>query len=82
MQTLRPHLSYANVVATLALLLVLAGGGAYAASKIGTQQIKAGAVTAPKLANEAVKAAKLRRVRWKRRTSLGRPMAWRSLGST
>jgi len=45
---LRRHLTYANVVATLCLFIVL-GGGAYAATKlpknsIGASQIRAGAV--------------------------------------
>ena len=60
---LRGKLTYANVVATLALFLVL-GGGAYAAlrvppNSVGTRQLKAGAVSTGKLANEAVSAAKV-----------------------
>jgi hypothetical protein len=48
-------LTYANVVATLALFLVLAGGSAFAASQmlpknsVGSKQIKKGAVTPVKL---------------------------------
>jgi hypothetical protein len=52
------RLSYANVTATLALLVALAGTG-YAATTIGTSQIANGAVTTPKVANGAVTAAKL-----------------------
>ena len=49
----RPRLTYANVVATLALFIAL-GGGAYAAmqlpkNSVGTKQIKKGAVTPAKL---------------------------------
>jgi hypothetical protein len=49
----RPRLSYANVVSTLCLFLLL-GGGAYAALKlpknsVGTKQIKKEAVTAAKV---------------------------------
>src|ERR1700754_4327270 len=59
MRLLRRHLSYANVVASLALFLVL-GGGAYAATQlprnsVGTGQLKAGAVTAGKIAKKARK---------------------------
>jgi hypothetical protein len=61
MKALRDRLSYANVISTLALFLVLAGGTAYAAAhlprnSVGTQQIKKGAVTPIKL-SAASKAA-------------------------
>lgn len=46
------------VVALLALFIAL-GGSAYAVQKIGTKQIKNGAVTAPKLKNGAVTNAKV-----------------------
>jgi hypothetical protein len=56
-----PHLTYANVVATLALFLVLSGGAAYAASRlaknsVGAVQLKKNAVTPAKL-SKASKAA-------------------------
>jgi hypothetical protein len=51
------HPRYADVVATLALFFAL-GGTAYAAT-IGTSDIRNGAVTTPKLADEAVSHAKL-----------------------
>jgi collagen triple helix repeat protein len=53
---LRRNLTYANVVASLALLLALAGGTAYAATQmlpknsVGTRQLKNGAVTKAKIA--------------------------------
>jgi hypothetical protein len=61
---LRRHLTYANVVATLALFLVLSGGAAYAAGKlgknsVGTKQLKNAAVTTAKLKNGAVTGAKV-----------------------
>jgi hypothetical protein len=56
----RRHLTYANVVATMALFGVVAGGGAYAASKIDTPDIANKAVTAKKLNSHAVTTAKLR----------------------
>jgi Collagen triple helix repeat (20 copies) len=57
MKRLRPRLTYANVISTLCLFLVL-GGGAYAATKlpknsVGTNQLRAGAVTPPKLSAAA-----------------------------
>jgi len=64
LKRLRPHLSYANVASSLALLLALSTGGAYAASKlapksVGEKQLRAGAVTASKLRKNAVTSPKL-----------------------
>lgn len=55
----REHLTYANVMSTIAVFGVLAGGGAYAASKIDTPDIANKAITAKKLDNRAVKGGKL-----------------------
>ncbi len=64
MKKLRNHLSYANVMSTLAVFLLLGGAGAVAAKKktqkIGTTQIKASAITTAKLKNGAVDNAKLK----------------------
>jgi hypothetical protein len=59
-KTLLGRLSYSNVVATLALFLVLAGGTAYAASHLGKNAVKSkniapGAVKSKNLAKGAVK---------------------------
>ena len=54
------HMTYANVMATIAVFGMVAGGSAYAISKIDTRDIAAGAVTAKKLDGEAVKTSKLR----------------------
>jgi hypothetical protein len=58
-------LSYANVVSTLALILVLTGATAYAASKlpdrsVGEFQLRPGAVTAEKIRKNAVTAPKIK----------------------
>ena len=60
MRRIRRHLTYANAMSTIAVFGVLAGGSAWAASKIGTDQIKKGAVTAKKLHNGAVTQAKIK----------------------
>ena len=59
---LKDKLSYANVVSTLCLFLLL-GGSAYALSvprnSVGTRQLQAKAVTNGKLANGAISGAKI-----------------------
>ena len=57
------QLSYANVVSTLCLFILL-GGGAYAATQlpaksVGTKQLKAGAVTGAKIKNGTITGAKI-----------------------
>lgn len=64
MKKLGGTLTYANVVSTICLFLLLGGGAAFAASKlaknsVGSKQLKAKAVTSAKLKNGAVTAAKL-----------------------
>ena len=55
------HLSYANVMSTLAVFLLLGGATAYAAKqKIGANQIKSSAVTTAKIKNGAVTSPKLK----------------------
>jgi hypothetical protein len=61
MKRLREKLSYANVMASVAVFLVL-GGGAYAAAQlkknsVGTAQLKNGAVTAAKVKNGSLLAS-------------------------
>jgi hypothetical protein len=56
---IRKRLTYANVMSSLAIFLILGGATAFAATKIGTKQLRAGAVKTGKLAKEAVKASKL-----------------------
>jgi hypothetical protein len=60
MSQIRKRMTYANVMSTIAVFLVLGGATAFAASKIGANQLKAGAVATGKIKNNAVTAAKLR----------------------
>ena len=58
MRRIRSRLTYANVISTLALFLVL-GGGAWAAATIGPNDIKRNAVHSKHIKNKAVTRAKL-----------------------
>lgn len=63
MQRLHSKLTYANVVATLALFVAL-GGASYAATQlpknsVGAKQLRKNAVTAAKIKNRAVTGAKI-----------------------
>jgi hypothetical protein len=60
----RPKLSYANVMATIAVFIAL-GGASYAALKlpknsVGAKQLKKNAVTTAKIKKEAITAAKVK----------------------
>jgi hypothetical protein len=62
--SLRRHLTYANVISTICLFLVLGGGAAFAAAKlakssVGTEQLKGEAVTKGKLAPNSVNSKKV-----------------------
>jgi hypothetical protein len=65
MRRIRGKLTYSNVVATLALFLVLAGGTAFAAKQmlpknsVGTKQIKNNAITGAKIKDGAVSGSKI-----------------------
>jgi hypothetical protein len=59
MANLRRQLTYANVMSTIAVFLLLGGATALAAGRIGADQLKAGAVTTGKIANEAIKNGKV-----------------------
>ncbi|HET9678016.1 MAG TPA: hypothetical protein VFP21_11010 [Solirubrobacterales bacterium] len=61
---IRPRITYANVVATLALVLAVGGASAFAADQlaknsVGTKQLKNNAVTTAKIKNGAVTGAKV-----------------------
>ena len=54
-------LSYANVMSSIAVFLVLGGATAFAASKVGPHRLKANSVTTPKIKANAVTTRKLRK---------------------
>jgi hypothetical protein len=63
---MRPRLTYANVIATLALFIAIGGASAYGASQLGKnsvggKQLKKNAVTTTKIKKEAVTAAKVKK---------------------
>jgi hypothetical protein len=60
LRRLHPRLTYANVVSTIALALAIGGGTAYAATKIGTKNIRYHAVTGSKVASNAITASKVK----------------------
>ena len=65
MKPIRTRLTYANVMATIGLFLVLAGGTAIAAKQlgkktVGAKQLKPNAVTTPKIKKAAVTTAKIK----------------------
>jgi hypothetical protein len=64
LRTFRSKLTYANVISTLCLFLLLGGGAAFADTKlgknsVGTQQIKNQAVTAAKIKNGTITGAQV-----------------------
>lgn len=60
LRKLRSQLSYANVAATLALVIAVGGGSAYAAAKIGKADLAYHAVGASKVDFNAITASKVR----------------------
>jgi hypothetical protein len=65
LKQLRKRLTYANVVSSIALFLVLGGGAAFAASQlgknsVGSKQLKKNAVTSAKIKKNAVTGAKVK----------------------
>jgi hypothetical protein len=58
---IRSRLTYANVMSSIAVFLVLGGATAFAASKIGSNQIKSNAITTGKIKKEAVTTAKIKK---------------------
>jgi len=66
LKQIRPRLTYANVMSTIGIFLVLAGGTAFAAAQlgknsVGAKQLKKNAVTTAKLKKNAVTQAKIKK---------------------
>jgi hypothetical protein len=59
-QRIRQRLTYANVMSSIAVFLVLGGGAAYAAKKIGSHELRGGAVTTAKIKRNAVSRSKVK----------------------
>lgn len=60
MKQVRKRLTYANVMSSLAVFLVLGGATAIAAKKIGSHQLKPNSVTTAKIKKNAVTTAKIK----------------------
>ncbi len=60
MNRIRKRLTYANVMSSLAVFLVLGGATAFAATKIGSNEIKANAIITGKIKKEAVTEGKIK----------------------
>jgi len=66
MKSVRRRLTYANVMSSLAVFLVVAGGSAFAAGQlgkntVGTKQLKNNAVTGAKIKKEAITGVKIKK---------------------
>ena len=61
MQKIRKRITYANVMSSIAVFLVLGGASAYAAKKIGSNEIKGNSITTGKIKKEAVSASKIKK---------------------
>jgi len=59
-QQIRKRLTYANVMSSIAVFLVLGGGAAYAAKKVGSNELRGGAVTTTKIKRSAVTRSKIK----------------------
>jgi hypothetical protein len=57
---IRKRVTYANVMSSIAVFLVLGGASAYAAKKIGSNEIKGNSITTGKLKKNAVTASKIK----------------------
>lgn len=60
MKQIRKRLTYANVMSSIAVFLILGGATAFAATKIGASQLKANSVLTGKIKKEAVTTSKIK----------------------
>jgi hypothetical protein len=58
---IRKRLTYANVMSSIAVFLVLGGATAVAAKKIGSNEIKGNSITTGKIKKEAVSSSKIKK---------------------
>jgi hypothetical protein len=58
---IRKHITFANVMSSIAVFLVLGGASAYAAKKIGSNEIKGNSITTGKIKKEAISASKIKK---------------------
>lgn len=60
MKQIRRHFTYANVMSSIAVFMILGGATAVAATKIGANEIKANSIKTGKIVKEAVTAGKIK----------------------
>lgn len=60
MKQINKRLTYANVMSSIAVFLILGGATAFAAKKIGSNEIKGNSITTGKIKKEAVTASKIK----------------------
>jgi hypothetical protein len=58
---IRKRITYANVMSSIAVFLVLGGASAYAAKKIGSNEIKGNSITTGKIKRNAITASKIKK---------------------
>jgi hypothetical protein len=61
LKQIRRHVTYANVMSSIAVFLMLGGATAFAATKIGANEIKANSIKTGKIVKEAVTAGKIKK---------------------
>ena len=61
MKQIRKRVTYANVMSSIAVFLVLGGASAYAAKKIGSSEIKGNSITTGKIKKNAITASKIKK---------------------
>jgi hypothetical protein len=60
LKQIRRHLTYANVMSSIAVFLMLGGATAFAATKVGANEIKANSIKTGKIVKEAVVSGKIK----------------------
>ena len=61
MKQIRRHFTYANVMSSIAVFMILGGATAFAATKIGANEIKANSIKTGKIVKEAVTTSKIKK---------------------